>query len=149
MENDIISFGDFIILISSFPFEKRGITNLMLVESIGEILVRGFKGIGKKIKGKVAKIISVNGDTSAKAKDKIIVISKCDERYLEAIKSAKGIILQNSFKDTFSETFLLQAAERLGIPIIVRAKYAFDILDDDEEIVLDPDKALIYIPEKN
>ncbi|MBN2478742.1 MAG: pyruvate kinase [Parachlamydiales bacterium] len=145
MENDIITFGDFVVLISSFPFEKRGITNLMIIESIGEVIVRGFKGIGKKVKGKISKIISLNGDTFDKAKDKIIVISKCDERFLPAMKLSKGVVLQNSSKDTFSETFAIQNATRLNIPIIVRAKHAFDILLEGEDVILDPDKSLIYL----
>ncbi len=144
LDNNFITFGDYVVLISSFPFEKRGITNLMLIESIGDILVRGSKGMGKKIKGKVTKIVAINGNTIGKAKDKIIVIAKCDERYLPVIEVCRGIIMQNRISDSFSEKLAFDTANRLNIPIIARAKYAADILIEDEIIYLDPSKGLVY-----
>lgn len=144
IEHNFISFGDFIVLISSFPFEKRGITNLMLVESVGDILVRGSKGFGKKIKGNITKIVAINGNSVSKAKDKIIIISKCDERYLPIIEVCKGIIMQNRVADTFSEKLAYDTATRLNIPIISRAKYAMDILVEDEIIHMDPEKGLVF-----
>ena len=149
LENNYIAFGDFVVLISSFPFDKRGITNLMLVESIGDVLVRGFKGSGNKVKGQITKIISVNGNTVEKAKDKIIVIAKCDDRYIDLFKVAKGVILQNSSADSFSENFAIQNAERFNLPIIVRAKHSFDILEEGELVHMDPSKSLVYLISEN
>jgi pyruvate kinase len=144
MQNDIISFGDFVVIVSSFPFDKRGITNLMLVESIGNILVRGNKGFGDKTEGKIAIILSLNGDSLEKAKNKILVISKCDVRYLPLFKVAKGVIYQNRIADDLSEASAVSMAQNLNLPIIVGAKHAIDILIDDEVISLDPKKALVF-----
>ncbi|NGX34915.1 MAG: Pyruvate kinase [Candidatus Anoxychlamydiales bacterium] len=144
IENDFISFGDFVVLISSFPFDKRGITNLMLVESVGEVLVRGFKGHGNKVKGKIAKIIAVNGDSISKAKDKIIVIAKCSESYLPLFEVAKGVILQNRDVDIISEKLALRQAQKLDVPLVIRAKHANDILLDGEIIHLDAQKGLVF-----
>lgn len=144
LNSNLISFGDFIVLITSFPFEKRGVTNLMLVESVGDILVKGSKGEGKKIKGSITKIIAINSDTIQKAKDKIIVIPKCDERYIPLIEVSRGIIMQNRPSDTFSEKLAFDTAMRLNIPIISRAKYALDILVNDEVVHLDPTKGLVF-----
>ncbi|NGX63407.1 MAG: Pyruvate kinase [Candidatus Anoxychlamydiales bacterium] len=144
IDNDFITFGDFVVLISSFPFDKRGITNLMLIESVGEVLVRGAKGCGNKVKGRVAKIITINGDSLEIAKDKIIVISKCSEKYLPVFNVAKGVILQNRAADVISEKLALQTAQRLNLPIVIRAKHAYDILLEDEIIHLDPQKGLVF-----
>ncbi|HEU64524.1 MAG: Pyruvate kinase [Candidatus Anoxychlamydiales bacterium] len=144
MDREFIAFGDFVVLISSFPFDKRGITNLMLVESVGEVLVRGFKGHGNKVKGKIAKIIAVNGDSLTKAKDKIIVISKCSESYLPLFEVAKAVILQNRNIDTISEKLALEKAQKLDLPLVIRAKHANDILLDDEVVHLDPQKGLVF-----
>jgi len=149
INNDLISFGDYVVLISSFPFEKRGITNLMLVESIGDVLVRGRKGYGKKIKGNIAIIKTLNGDTIAKAQDKIIIISKCNENYLPLIKVAKGIILQNRISDVLSEKHAIQMAGNLNIPIIINAKYASEILMENEYVHMDPERALIFKVEED
>lgn len=144
MDKGFIAFGDFVVLISSFPFDKRGITNLMLIESVGEVLLRGFKGFGKKVKGRVAKIISVNGDSLAKAKDKIIVISRCNESYFPLFTVAKAVILQNRDVDNISEKFALEQAQKNEVPLIIRAKHANDILIDGEMIHLDPEKGLVF-----
>jgi len=149
IENDFITFGDFIVLISSFPFEKRGITNLMLVESIGNVLVRGSKGQGKKIKGKITKIIAINGNTTEKAKDKIIVILKCSKNYLPVLEVCRGIIMQNRNTDISSEKLAFDFANRLNIPIISRAKHASDILIEDEIVHLDPIKGVVFKLEKD
>lgn len=150
IDNDFISFGDYVVLISSFPFDKRGITNLMLVESVGDVLVKGFaKGVGKKVKGRIAKIISISGDSISKAKDKIIIISKCDEKYIPLFEVAKGVILQNRESDTISEKLALQTASRLDLPLIIRARHAADILMEDEEVHLEPQKGLVFKIEEN
>ncbi|NGX52082.1 MAG: Pyruvate kinase [Candidatus Anoxychlamydiales bacterium] len=144
MDRGFISFGDFVVLISSFPFDKRGITNLMLVESVGEVLIKGFKGHGNKVKGKIAKIIAVNGDSISKAKDKIIVISKCSDSYLPLFEVAKAVILQNRDVDTISEKLALEQAQKLDLPLVIRAKHANDILLNDETVHLDPQKGLVF-----
>ena len=74
----------------------------------------------------------------------IIVISKCDERYLPAIKVSKGIILQNRLGDVNSERIAMEAATKFDLPIIIGVKYASDILIEDEAVYLDPIKGLVY-----
>ncbi len=144
--SNVLSFGDLVVLISSFPFDKRAFTNLMVVESIGNILVRGQKGIGGKIKAQIYKFMLIDKETALKAKDKIIVIKQCEDSYEEIIKNSKGVILQNNEVDVTSENKVLSFAEKYKIPVIIRAKSAFEILNDDEIVYLDPVKALIYNP---
>jgi pyruvate kinase len=141
---NLIAFGDYVVLLSSFPFDKRGITNSMFVESIGEVLVRGFKGYGNKIKGSICKIITINGDSFDKAKNKIVLITKCSDNYKELFELAKGVILQNSLQDTTSERIALELAKKYNTSLIIRAKYAYDILIEDEEVHLDPQKGLVF-----
>ncbi|NGX29173.1 MAG: hypothetical protein K940chlam1_01372, partial [Candidatus Anoxychlamydiales bacterium] len=99
--------------------------------------------------GRIAKIISINGDSISKAKDKIIIISKCDEKYIPLFEVAKGVILQNRESDTISEKLALQTASRLDLPLIIRARHAADILMEDEEVHLEPQKGLVFKIEEN
>ncbi|NGX56089.1 MAG: Pyruvate kinase [Candidatus Anoxychlamydiales bacterium] len=144
INNNLISFGDLIVLISSFPFEKSNLTNLMVVESIGNILVRAYKGMGSLINAKIHKIISLDSINEKDIKDKIVVLRKCLDSNLLLLKNVKGIILQNSKIDTYSENILLNFAAQKKIPIIIRAKNAFEILQDEEQVYLDPQKAIVY-----
>jgi pyruvate kinase len=131
-------------LISSFPFEKSNLTNLMVVESIGNILIRAYKGMGVLANGKIFKIISFDSLNKEEVKDKIVVLRKCLDSNLELLKDVKGIILQNSKIDAYSENLLLNFAIQKKIPIIIRAKKAFEILIDEEMVYLDPQKAIVY-----
>lgn len=141
LENEIISFGDIVVVTTGVPFGKKGTTNMMVVENIGEILVRGHHGIGSKVSGKVQ--ILLTPKTSV-AKNKIVVITHCDETFIEPLKKAKGIILQNWSGDTASEKYAITLAKTHNIPIITRADGAATILNTGDKISLDPKKGLVY-----
>ena len=73
-----------------------------------------------------------------------IVVTHCDDTFLEPLKSAKGIILQNWIGDTSSEKYAIALAKSLDIPIITRADSAATILKPGEKITLDPKRGLVY-----
>ncbi|MCB1118921.1 MAG: pyruvate kinase, partial [Chlamydiia bacterium] len=58
IEKKIVSYGDLVIVTAGSPFGISGTTNMMLVENIGEVLVRGEPGYGNKTYGKVVHILS-------------------------------------------------------------------------------------------
>lgn len=140
----IISFGDLVVMTAGVPFGKKGSTNMMMVGSIGNILVRGFKGYGKRVEGKVAVVMTEKALRSISVKDKIMVIPRCSAGYLTAMKEAAGVILQNSVGDTLSEKYAVSAAKENQIPLIVRADNAMSLLKEVDEVVLDPQRALVY-----
>ncbi len=146
IQNDYLTFGDLIVLISTYPFGAKGSTNMMMVESIGNVLVRGYKGFGRKVKGKITKVLFIGRKETEDIKGKIIILRACNEKYLDLMKASNGVILQNSKLDAFSESFAMSAAQKYDIPLITRANNAIDILEEDEEVFLDPQKALIYKP---
>ena len=77
-------------------------------------------------------------------KDKIIVISRCDDNFSSLLKVAKGVILQNNEADIDSERYALKIAKEKNIPIIVRADNAITLLSNDEDVILDPKRAFVY-----
>lgn len=144
VEQNLASFGDLVIMTAGVPFGKKGSTNMMLVGSIGNILVRGFKGYGKKAKGKVAVIMTAKALRTAHVKNKIMVIPTCSSSYVDAMKEAAGVVLQNNVADTISEKYAVIAAKEYGIPLVVRADNAMSLLKDEEEVILDTQRALVY-----
>lgn len=144
MKNHIVSYGDLVVLTAGAPFWVSGTTNTILVESIGDVLVRGHGGFGGRIHGNIALVPTAESKKPYQVKDSIIVIASCDERYAHLAREASGIILQNHIDDHESEKEALLIAKTLQKPLITRADGAFRILREGQLVSLDPGKALVY-----
>lgn len=144
LEKQYVSYGDLVVVTAGSPFGISGTTNTMIVESIGDVLVRGDHGIGGRIYGNVALVLSSDSRLAYSVKDHLLVIAKCDASYLPLIKEASGVILQNHVNDYESENYLLRVGEELRKPVIVRADAACRILKEGQLVTLYPDKALVY-----
>lgn len=140
----LIAFGDVVVVTAGSPFGKKGTTNIMLVESIGEILVRGHKGHGQKVSGKIAFVLSPEAQDPKNLEGKIVVLLHCDNSFLPILKHAAGIVLQNYIGDSASEKYAEVLAHTFGIPLMARADGAMQILQQGQEVTLDPQKGLIY-----
>lgn len=140
----LVEYGDLIVLTAGTPLGITGTTNMMIVETIGDVIVRGNQGKGKKIQGKITLLISSEEKKEEKIKDRIVVISRFDKTYVPLLKKARGIILQNHPDDHDSEKQALLAAQSLDIPIIIRADAALSRLKEGELVILDPEKGIVY-----
>lgn len=143
-EEGIVTYGDLVVMTAGSPFGVTGTTNMMRVESIGEVLVRGHEGEGERIKGKIAIVLTPDEYAAKRAKGTIVVISKYEEDYHNILEDAKGIILQNHPEDYESEDLILDIAKEKAIPVIVRADEALRRLRDGQRVILDPKKGIVY-----
>lgn len=139
-----VSNGDLVVLTGGTPFGVSGTTNSMLVESIGDVLVRGEKGYGSRVYGNAAVVITPDAKPPYMVRDKILVISECNESYYALIREAAGVVLQNLLEDIKSEEYLVENARKLDKPIILRGDAACTSVKEGQLITLDPEKALVY-----
>jgi pyruvate kinase len=139
-----VAYGDLVVVTSGTPFGVVGTTNTMMVESIGDVLVRGHFGHGKVVYGKVTIVLSPEGKKEYDMKERLVVIPRCDDSFLPLLKNAAGVILQNNVDDVDSERYLVLVAKALDLPIIVRADSALFLLKEGQLATLDPAKALVY-----
>lgn len=144
LEHKLISFGDIVIVTAGVPFGKKGTTNLMTVQSIGEVLVRGHKGFGPKVSGKVSIVLAPEALDPESLDGRIVVIPHCDNSFLPTLKHAAGVILQNYIGDTASEKYAALLAKTFEISVMTRADGAMSLLEEGEEITLDPQRGLVY-----
>jgi pyruvate kinase len=144
LEQHLVSNGDLVVMTAGSPFGVTGTTNMMIVESIGDVLVRGHVGYGTKIHGNVSIVLTPSTQNAHSVKDHLLVIAKCDESYLPFIYQAAGIILQNHINDIESEKYAKKIALSLGTPILLRADAACLTLKEGQLVTLDPEKALVY-----
>lgn len=144
LKKGLASYGDLVVVTAGSPFGISGTTNMMLVESIGDVLVRGHPQEGRRVYGKVA-LVHVPEECRPEAvSQRIIVISRCDDSYLPVLKHALGIVLQNHPDDVDSEKHAVQVAKMLDIPLLLRADGAMTLLKEGLLVTLDPQKGIVY-----
>jgi pyruvate kinase len=144
LSNQLVSYGDLVVVTAGSPFGVSGTTNMMIVENIGDVLIRGHNGYGERIYGNIAVVLSADNCPPYTIKDQIIVITRCDKTYLPLFQEAAGIILQNHINDIASEKYAKKIALTLNKPLLLRADAACRTLKDGQLVTLDPVKALVY-----
>jgi pyruvate kinase len=144
LANGIVSHGDLVIVTAGAPFGISGTTNMMMVESIGDVLVRGHHGVGLKVHGNIALILSPDSKKPYTVRNQLLVLTKCDDAYIPLIQESAGFILQNVIDDADSEKSAISIAEKLNKPLVVRADGATRTLKEGQLVTLDPEKALVY-----
>ncbi len=87
LKKGIVRYGDLVVVTAGAPFGISGTTNMMLVESIGDVLVRGHPRPGRRIHGKVTLVHASDEKRHAETQGRIVVISRCDDSYLPLLKT--------------------------------------------------------------
>ncbi|BBI17433.1 pyruvate kinase [Neochlamydia sp. S13] len=144
LKENLVSNGDLVVVTAGSPFGISGTTNMMMVESIGDVLVRGHHGVGSRVHGNVTLVLSSESAKDYAVRGQLLVMTKCDPSFLSLIQESIGIILQNHIDDVESEKSAIHIAQLLDKPAIVRADEASRILKEGQLVTLDPEKALVY-----
>ncbi|SCC90907.1 Pyruvate kinase [Chlamydiales bacterium SCGC AG-110-M15] len=144
LSQGVVQYGDLVVLTAGTPFGVAGTTNMMLVESIGDVLVRGEACRGRRVHAKVALLLSPDARHHYEVKGCILVIPQCDDRYLPFLKNAAGVILQNQMDDRDSERYASVVAKTLDIPVITQADRACSILHEGQLVTLDSEQGLVF-----
>lgn len=144
LEHKFVQHGDLVVVATGSPFWIKGATNTLIVESIGDVVVRAQRGIGKQIHGQVVLIHASQHLHVENVRGKIAVVTKCDKSYEPLLSYALGIVLQNHPEDKQSEKEAIHLAKALDIPIVIRADGAMSSLKDGQAVTLDPQKKVVY-----
>lgn len=139
-----VSFGDLVVVTAGSPFGISGTTNMMMVENIGDVLVRAHSGIGAKVHANVAFVMTPELTPPYSIRNCLIVLAQCSPSYEPLVQEAAGVILQNHIHDTDSEKEAFALCEKWGKPLIIRADSASQVLKEGQLVTLDPEKALVY-----
>lgn len=143
LRHGIVNYGDLVVVNAGTPFGVAGTTNMMIVESIGDVLVRG-EGKGKTVHGNITFVPSPKSKKPYETRKQILVLTHCDDAFEPLVHEALGIILQNRMDDTDSENAVFKFAEQFNIPALIRADGATLVLKEGQLVTIDPDKGLIY-----
>ncbi len=141
-ETGLAKTGDPIVIVAGVPVGIAGTTNIMKVQIVGDVLVKG-RGIGDKIVTSRSTVIKVAEEASKYFKpDDILVTSSTNNAMLPYIKKAKGLVVGSDKKVdiTHAET----VARALDIPIIICDERVIDVIPNGTAITIDSIKGFVY-----
>lgn len=139
LQSGLTHMGDLVVITAGVPVGVSGTTNLLRVETIGEVIARG-TGVGKASVTSRAFVVKHFDDISLFSEGCILVAASTDKHYLSAMEKAKGIITEEGGLTSHAAI----VAITLGIPLIVGVEDATGLIEEGELITLDSIRGLVY-----
>ncbi|MGI6004558.1 MAG: pyruvate kinase [Christensenellales bacterium] len=141
VEHGFARQGDVVVITGGLPTISGGITSMMKVHVVGEVLLSG-RGIGSlPASGRVRVVrggkLSYN---NLFEKGDILVTDNTDDNMLKMIKKAGAIIVEQDQEGSHAET----VGKLLGIPVILGMEDAMHVLPEGLFITVDPQRGFIY-----
>jgi pyruvate kinase len=135
LRHQLLHPGDLVVITTSVPFASSTSANIMTIEAIGGVLVRGEGGYGSKVEGKV----SFNHQDNA-----ILVLSYFQKNLEQLVLNSKGVILDNFPDDDASLIALKELCQKHDKSCIFKADGALSILSQGQPVILDPENNCVY-----
>ena len=135
----LIRDGDLVVITAGVPVGVPGTTNLLRVETVGEIIVRG-TGIGKSAVFGSAAIITEPAELTKVQKGQIIVTGATDSSFIPALEKAAAVVIEEGGLTSHGAILALH----LGKPAIVGAERATRLIHSGDLITVDSTRGLVY-----
>ncbi len=140
VEHEFAKEGDLIIITAGVPVGESGTTNLMKIQMIGSKLVQG-QGIGSEtVIGRAVVGKTAEEAVSNMTDHGILVVKTTDKDYLPAIEKAAAIVVEQG--GLTSHAAVVGIA--MGIPVVVAAEKATELINHGELITVDSRRGMIY-----
>jgi len=134
--------GDYVVIAAGIPVGTVGTTNLLKVEVIGDILIKG-RGIGNRMVSGTSNIVRVT-EQAAKhfKKGDILVTSRTNNDLLPYIKKCSALIVGQDLPADY--THAETVARALDIPIIICSEKVVDLIPNATCITVDSKRGFVY-----
>lgn len=140
LNSGIVHRGDLVVITAGVPVGETGTTNLMKVHVIGDVIVKG-QGIGHtSVSGKVVKARQATDAEERMEAGDILVTFSTDKEMVPYMEQAGAIITEEGGLTSHAAVVGLS----LGVPVVVGAKDAMDLLENDQEVTVDASRGDIY-----
>ncbi|MGN1421979.1 MAG: pyruvate kinase [Oscillospiraceae bacterium] len=141
----LLKNGDLAVITAGVPLGVSGTTNLMKVHIVGDVLVSGQGASGGKATATACVCRNESDALRQFERGQIIVIPKTSNAILPLLKTAAGIITEESSADSDSHAAVVGMA--LDIPVITGAANATLILRSGTTITMDAEKGIVSAAE--
>ncbi|MEW5783846.1 MAG: pyruvate kinase [Bacillota bacterium] len=139
LREELIREGDMVVITAGVPVGVSGTTNLLRVETVGEVLVKG-TGIGKSALSGIAYVAGDHDPVAGIAEGQILVIRTTDREHLPALEKAAAVVTEEGGLTSHGAIVALN----LGKPAVVGAESATDLIKTGDLITVDAVRGLIY-----
>lgn len=139
MDEELIKNGDLVVITAGVPVGIAGTTNLLRVETVGEIIAKG-TGVGKTAARGKALVARSESDLENLEEGQILIAQCTDRSYMPAIKKAAAIITEEGGLTSHAAI----VAVNLGLPAVVGVAGACERINNGETVTVDAIRGLIY-----
>lgn len=137
--NGMVQDGDLVVITAGVPLGVPGTTNLIKVQTVGDVILTGHGVGGKTIRSGVCVAKNQKDAVENFQPGNILVIDSTSNDMLDIIRKASGIITTQDGLDSHAAIVGLA----LDIPVIVGAKGCTSILRSGTSIILDAGKGIV------
>lgn len=135
-----IQSGDLVVVTAGVPSGATGTTNMIRVHIAGQVLLSGNGILRKSATGRVFIAANHKDDYDSFESGDILVIGTMEPELMAIAKRAGGII---SVEDGYTSDSAI-AGITYGIPVILGAKNAHDILLEGQEVTIDGERGKVF-----
>jgi len=139
LENDLMQYGDTIVIIAGIPFKISGSTNMLKIHEVGDINLHG-QGIGKETLTAEISVVDEYTSLDEFKAGNILVTYDTDNSMLESMSGAAGIITEQPGLTSHAAI----VGREKGIPVIVGVKDATRKLISGQLIIMNCQHGQIY-----
>lgn len=138
-EYDVVKDGDLVVITAGVPLGIPGTTNLLKVQTVGDVILNG-TGVGDKCVTAGVCVAKSERDAleNFRAGD-ILVIDSTTNELLDVMKKASGIITAQPGQNSHAAIVGLA----LNIPVIVGAKDCTQVIRNGTSILMDASKGIV------
>lgn len=144
LEKKILEKGDAVVMTAGSPFAQMAATNLMMLECIGDVLLKAGSGYGPATVQ--APLVIDSGQIQEELKNQAVLITQFHPKDEARYREAAALILENDLDDVKSPMHLKEFCLNHNKCALWNAFGAKSILEQRGELMLeiDPHKHLIF-----
>lgn len=135
-----IKTGDTVVIAAGVPLGVQGYTNMIMVHVVGDAVLDGI-GIGDKPVTGYARLVDIDHQEEIEEGD--IVVAKTFNHNLEWLLTKAAALITEESDGVESEGAKL--AKQNGIPAIVGVAKAFELINEQDVITVDPQRGAVYM----
>ncbi len=139
LEEGLIENGNLVVITAGVPVGVSGTTNLLRVETVGDIIVKG-TGIGKRAASGTAFIASSAKELENFKEGQVLITGATDSDYLPAVEKAAALVTEEGGLTSHGAI----VAINYGKPAVVGVENATGQIKNGEVITVDAIRGLIY-----
>lgn len=136
----VIESGDLVVVTAGVPSGSTGTTNMIRVHIAGQVLLSGNGILRKSVTGNVFIAANHKGDYEPFKSGDILVVGTMEPNLMSVAKRAGGII---AVEDGYTSDSAI-AGITYGIPVILGAKMAHEVLLEGQEVTIDGERGKVF-----